>query len=130
MLRLVFLRNRSAVALPLARHDLPVLLDARRGPARAEALGDLLPAPLRTVLRHLRDWRLGICVAAGPTGDAGERAALMQALMRCRAANTGYVATAPPNQGLELFFDLTRRSTCERVLLWLSDKRPRSITYV
>ena len=43
------------------------------------------------------------------TGDAGERAALMQALMRCRAANTGYVATAPPNQGLELFFDLTRR---------------------
>ena len=30
--------------------------------------------------------------------------------MRCRAANTGYMASAPPPQPLEHFFDLTRRT--------------------
>mmetsp|Transcript_17292 Transcript_17292/g.49376 ORF Transcript_17292/g.49376 Transcript_17292/m.49376 type:complete len:239 (-) Transcript_17292:28-744(-) len=50
MLRLVLLGNRSAVPLPLARHDLPVLLDARRRAAAPELLGDLLPGALRAVL--------------------------------------------------------------------------------
>ena len=40
------------------------------------------------------------------------RPAVFNALMKCRAANTGYVATAPPPSSLvgEHFFDLTRRS--------------------
>ena len=54
MLRLVFLRNRGAVALPLPGHDLPVLLDARGGSATTKLFRDLLPGPLGAVLLDLR----------------------------------------------------------------------------
>ena len=57
--------------------------------------------------------RLHATVEQSAAASGGERAALMQAIMRARTANTGYMASAPPTQALEHFFDLTKRSALQ-----------------
>ena len=70
--------------------------------------------------------QLHASVESSSASGMGERAALMQAIMRSRAANTGYMASAPPTQTLEHFFDLTKRSgglygRLARRMLWIDN---------
>ena len=47
--------------------------------------------------------------AAASAAEPEARVALTRAIMESRTATTGYMASAPPTQPLEHFFDLTRR---------------------
>ena len=60
---------------------------------------------------------------------------LMQAIMKCRAAGTGYMASAPPTSDLENFFDLTMRKgglrggKLTKRMLWI-DHKERAVVLV
>ena len=128
-----FLQQRSSQDGGLAAEAL--LLDASADPT------DVAQCTVDLDLRFLGKAALGVQAdrlhanVDPATAAAGERAALMQAIMLARTANTGYMASAPPTQALEHFFDLTKRSggivtgRLTRRMLWI-DYAQRELTLI